>query len=157
MHSETITLRAPTLADRAAWDALWTAYLDYYETDLSKAAHDAAFEQLLSSDPATFNGRIAWKNTDPIGLVHWVHHPHMWRPEGVCYLQDLFTAPGARGQGVGRTLIEAVYADADARGAPSVYWLTQEFNYAGRMLYDRIGARTPFIRYNRPAKTDQLH
>jgi GNAT superfamily N-acetyltransferase len=52
---------------------------------------------------------------------------------------------------VGRALIEAVYAEADKAGCPSVYWLTQEFNYAGRMLYDRVGQRTPFIRYNRPA------
>ena len=67
----------------------------------------------------------------------------------MCYLQDLFTAPEARGQGVARALIEAVYAAADAAGAPSVYWLTAEDNYAGRMLYDRVAAKTPFIRYSR--------
>jgi GNAT superfamily N-acetyltransferase len=54
-----------------------------------------------------------------------------------------------RGQGIGRALIEAVYAEADAAGAPSVYWLTQDFNTQARKLYDRIGVKTPFIRYNR--------
>lgn len=83
------------------------------------------------------------------GLVHYVFHPHLWRPEGVCYLQDLFTAREARGKGVGRALIEAVYDAADAAGAPAVYWMTQEFNYAGRMLYDRVAERTPFIKYSR--------
>ena len=56
----------------------------------------------------------------------------------------------ARGTGAGRALIEAVYAQADRLGAISVYWLTQEFNYRGRMLYDRVGQRTPFIKYQRP-------
>ena len=68
----------------------------------------------------------------------------------MCYLQDLFTAKAARGRGVARALIEAVYARADAAGAPTVYWLTAEDNYPGRMLYDRVAVRSPFIRYNRP-------
>jgi GNAT superfamily N-acetyltransferase len=83
--------------------------------------------------------------------VHYILHRHCWRIENTCYLQDLFTAPDTRGQGVARQLIEAVYAAADRAGTPSVYWLTQEFNYKGRMLYDKVGARSPFIRYNRPS------
>ena len=55
----------------------------------------------------------------------------------------------ARGTGVGRALIEAVYAAADAEGAPNVYWTTQHFNEVGRRLYDRVGRRTPFIKYER--------
>ena len=51
---------------------------------------------------------------------------------------------------MGRALIEATYAEAEAAGAVTVYWMTQEFNYAARMLYDNIGVRTPFIKYQRP-------
>ena len=70
--------------------------------------------------------------------------------ENVCYLQDLYATPESRGTGVGRALIEAVYAAADTAGAPSVYWLTQDFNETARKLYDRIGVKTPFIKYSRP-------
>lgn len=150
MNQDTIQLRPIADADRDIWGTLWTGYLNYYETELPQAVYDTAFARLLSDDPTTFQGLIAWQGDTALGLVHWVFHPHMWRPEGVCYLQDLFTAPEARGTGVGRRLIEAVYADADARGVPRVYWLTQEFNYPGRMLYDRVGTKTPFIRYDRP-------
>lgn len=150
MAMDRIDLRAVTADDRAVWGGLWSAYLDYYETALSDAVHDTAFARLLSDDPASFNGLIAWSGDDALGLVHWVFHPHMWHPGGVCYLQDLFTAPAARGHGVACRLIEAVYADADARGAPRVYWLTQDFNATARRLYDRIGRQTPFIRYDRP-------
>ncbi len=151
MDTDAIDLRAPRPEDRDVWGDLWTGYLDYYETSLPQETYDTAFARLLSDDPATFSGRIAWRGTSALGLVHWVFHAHMWRPEGICYLQDLFTVPEARGQGVARRLIEAVYANADAHGIPRVYWLTQEFNYPGRMLYDRVGVRTPFIRYDRPA------
>jgi GNAT superfamily N-acetyltransferase len=69
----------------------------------------------------------------------------------VCYLQDLYADPAVRGTGIGRKLIEAVYAAADAAGAPAVYWLTQDDNATGRRLYDRVGQLTNFIKYQRPA------
>jgi GNAT superfamily N-acetyltransferase len=69
--------------------------------------------------------------------------------EDVCYLQDLYVDPQARGTGAGRALIEAVYAAADANGTPSVYWLTQDHNTTARQLYDRIAKVTPFIKYQR--------
>ncbi|MCK0167366.1 GNAT family N-acetyltransferase [Jannaschia sp. S6380] len=150
MNTDTIELRPIAAGDRDAWGTLWSAYLDFYRISLPPAVHDTAFASLLSRDPASFDGRLAWRGDEALGLVHWVFHPNLWRPEGVCYLQDLFTVPAARGRGIARRLIEAVYAAADRRGAPRVYWLTQEFNYAGRMLYDRIGRKTAFIRYDRP-------
>ena len=73
----------------------------------------------------------------------------MWKTENVIYLQDLYADPEVRGTGVGRALIEAVYAEADKVRCPSVYWLTQDFNAEARKLYDRIGTLTPFIKYNR--------
>lgn len=145
-----IQIRPIECGDYDAWSQLWTAYLAFYETTVPPRQFEHAFEQLLSKDPMTFRGQLAQSAGSAVGLVHYVFHPHMWRAEGVCYLQDLFCASGARGKGVGRALIQAVYRAADAFGAPRVYWLTQEFNYPGRMLYDRIGEKSPFIRYDRP-------
>ena len=95
--------------------------------------------------------RVSWLNRTDIclGLTHYLFHRHAWKEEKVCYLQDLFARPEARGTGVGRALIQAVYDEADRLGAPSVYWLTKEFNHPARQLYDRIGTLTPFIKYSR--------
>ena len=84
-----------------------------------------------------------------MGLVHFMFHRHCWRVENVCYLQDLFASPDARDLGVGRALIEAVYARADEAGCPVVYWNTAEDNATARRLYDRIAKKTQFIKYQR--------
>jgi GNAT superfamily N-acetyltransferase len=57
--------------------------------------------------------------------------------------------PRCAGSGVGRALIETVYADADAEGRPNVYWMTQTGNATARRLYDRIGVATDFMKYSR--------
>lgn len=144
-----ITIRPLQPSDRADWNRLWTGYLDYYETSVPQAVYDSTFARLLGNDPQDFNGLIAIVGGRAMGLTHYLFHRHCWKIENVCYLQDLYVDPQARGTGLGRKLIEAVYAAADANGTPAVYWLTQDFNKTGRQLYDRIGKLTPFIRYNR--------
>ena len=136
--------------DEAAWRVLWRGYLDFYETELPEEMHDLAFRRLLSDDPSEFDCLIAEMDGTPVGLAHYLFHRHGWRREEVCYLQDFYVAPEARGMGAARALIEAVYAAADAAGSPRVYWLTQEFNEDARRLYDRVGVLSPFIRYDRP-------
>ena len=149
-QEKTLEIRALTESDRDAWAALWRDYLAFYETEVSDAVYASTFARLLSDDPNHFNGLIALQEGRAVGLTHYLFHAHAWKIERVCYLQDLYAVPDLRGSGIGRALIEAVYAAADAEGAPSVYWLTQDFNHAARRLYDRIGEVTPFIRYGRP-------
>lgn len=152
--TEALTIRPISASDEADWRRLWTGYLDYYETVVSPEVYATTFARLLSGGPGEFRGRIAVLDGRPVGLVHFVFHPSSWVKGEVCYLQDLYTAPEARGHGVARALIERVYAEADAHGTPQVYWLTQEFNARARRLYDRIGVLTPFLRYNRrPGET----
>lgn len=148
-----LTIRPLEAGDEAQWRRLWTAYLDFYETGVSEEVYRSSFERMLRGNdgaPGEFRGLLAVKDGSPVGLVHFLFHRHGWKIEDVCYLQDLYADPDVRGTGVGRALIEAVYAAADAHGAPSVYWLTQDFNTTARQLYDRIAVKTPFIKYSRP-------
>ena len=135
--------------DQADWRRLWTAYLEFYQTTVPEAVYASSFARLLGSDPRDFSGLIAFVDGKAVGLAHFLFHRHGWKIDDTCYLQDLNVDPAARGTGLGRALIEAVYAAADAAGAPSVYWLTQDFNLPARQLYDRVGKVTTFIRYNR--------
>ena len=71
----------------------------------------------------------------------------------MCYLQDPYSEPAEpaepaeRGQGVGRTLIEAVVAQARLGGARRVHWQAQATHAAGRALYGRVARHAGFIVY----------
>lgn len=117
---------------------------------MPEKVYRATFSRLLSGKPNEFQGLIAIRDDRSVGITHYLFHRHCWRVENVCYLQDLYVDASDRGTGVGRALIEGVYAAADTEGTPAVYWTTQDFNVVGRRLYDRIGELTPFIKYIRP-------
>ena len=151
MHHPQITIRPLAREDEAAWRRLWTDYLTFYKSTVPEAVYVSSFARLLGDAPEDFSAFVAEQDGQLVGLVHYLFHRHCWRVENVCYLQDLYAAPEVRGQGVGRKLIEAVYAAADAAGAPSVYWLTQDDNQTAQQLYDRIANKTNFIKYQRPA------
>lgn len=122
-------IREPRTDDEAAWRALWTGYLEFYEASVPEAVYATTFRRLLDPERRAQRAFLAVDDADtPIGLVHYIFHPHNWHEEDVVYLQDLYVSPDARGTGAGRALIEAVYDAADAEGSPSVYWLTQDFN-----------------------------
>ena len=148
---DAVTIRPLAAADRSDWARLWEAYLAFYKTSVTPEVYDSTFARLLGDDTRDFTAFVAEVDGRLVGLVHYLFHRHAWKIEDVCYLQDLYADPSVRGTGVGRKLIEAVYAAADANGTPSVYWLTQDFNAEARVLYDRIGVLTPFIRYQRPS------
>jgi GNAT superfamily N-acetyltransferase len=134
--------------DRAQWDALWQGYLRFYRQRLPGPVTDATFARLLDERSQPY-GLVAVRDGQLVGFAHYLFHPSTWSQANLCYLEDLFVEPGARGGGVGRALIQAVYAAADSAQASSVYWMTQEFNAEGRALYDTLAHRTSFIRYER--------
>ena len=127
-------IRPLQTSDEAEWRSLWTGYLQYYQTEVPEAVYASTFARLLGDDPRDFSALVAEVDGKLLGLTHYLFHRHAWKIEEVCYLQDLYVAPEARGLGLARALIEAVYARADAEGAPGVYWLTQDFNHEARQL-----------------------
>lgn len=144
-----LVVRPLRASDKPEWARMWCAYLAFYETTRPPEIYNTYFDRLLGDDPQDYNGLIAELDGAPVGLTHYLFHRHGWTIENTCYLQDLYADPEARGKGVGRAQIEAVYAASDAAGVSQVYWLTQDFNVTARRLYDRIGVKTPFIKYNR--------
>lgn len=142
------TVRALRPEDRAAWAPLAAGYKAFYNTPTSQAEYDEAFNRLVAGDAVC--GLGAWVNGELVGIAHYFFHATPWARAGVCYLQDLFTAPVARGHGVGRALIEAIAAQARACGCVRYYWLTQDHNATARTLYDKVALNKGFIRYDYP-------
>jgi len=144
-----ISVRPIEASDHAEWRRLWTAYLAFYETTVPESVYASTWARLFTDGEYEPKGTLAVADGKPVGLVHYLFHRTCWSEKNNCYLQDLYADPEMRGKGVGRALIEAVYAVADKRDAAAVYWMTQEFNHTARRLYDRVAKKTPFIKYQR--------
>lgn len=137
--------------DRAGWETLARGYKAFYETPITDAELDTAWRRLLGDErnsDAVF-GLAAHAEGRVVGITHYLFHTSTWTPR-VCYLQDLFTLPEMRGQGVARALIAAVGDAARAGEATRCYWLTHETNATARRLYDRVARYQGFIRYELP-------
>ena len=139
-------IRPVAPADRPVWEPLWAGYLAFYERTVPVDVTASTWDRLISAREL-FGLLAVGENGSAVGLVQFLYHPSTWNVGGNCYLQDLFVTPEARGQRIGRHLIEAVAAAAKARGATVVYWQTEEFNGTARRLYERVAKRSPFIRY----------
>lgn len=132
--------------DRDQWQPLWDGYNLFYERpDLPAEITEANWARFLDSREPMF-AAVAEADGKIVGLVHYLFHRSTTMIEDVCYLQDLFTDPEARGRGVGRALIEYVYDRAREAGSKRVYWQTREDNPA-RRLYDQVAELTAFRRY----------
>jgi GNAT superfamily N-acetyltransferase len=141
-----LDIRALRPDERDSWETLWQGYLTFYESAVTPEVTNTTWGRL--QDPAEpMHVLGAFLDGTLIGIVHYLFHRSTWTIGDYCYLQDLFTAPEARGQGAGRALIEAVYHRAEVAGASRVYWLTQETNSTARALYDTLADRPGFIQY----------
>lgn len=144
-----IDCRTLQSADFEDWLPLWHGYLTFYKAQLAPATTQLTFKRLTGAQEP-MGGFIA-RNADghALGIVHWIQHRSCWTEGDYCYLQDLFVAPVQRNAGVGRLLIEAVYATAASRACPRVYWLTHETNAAAMKLYDQVAERSGFLQYRK--------
>lgn len=148
MKSSTITVRAANAADHDAWFPLWRGYQAFYQVDLPAATTATTWQRLL--DPAEpMHLALAELNGRVVGMVHFIEHRSCWSPLNSVYLQDLFTDASVRGQGVGRALIEHVYAQAKQLGAGKVHWLTHETNTQAMVLYDQVAEKPGFVQYRK--------
>lgn len=144
-----VNIRRAQAADEGAWRALWAGYVRFYRGNVSDDATAALWRELLA-EKGRFEAFVAERDGVVIGLVHYLYHDTTWSTQVLCYLQDLFVDPQARGGGTARALMDAVFDAAKERGAFRVYWQTQEFNGAARSLYDTIVPRSSFIVYRKP-------
>jgi GNAT superfamily N-acetyltransferase len=134
--------------ERADWEPLWRGYLDFYNTSVSKETYDTTWARLLEpNEPMWVLG--AYVDGKLLGIVHYLYHRSCWTIGNYCYLQDLFVSKDARGHGLGRALIEAVYQAAQEGGASRVHWLTHETNTTARALYDQLATAPGFIQYRK--------
>ena len=150
--SSPLIIRPVVSADFVQWERLWEGYNKFYGRSEATALPDEITRMTWSrffdaNEPV--HALVAEKDGRLLGLVHYIFHRSTIMIGPTCYLQDLFTAESARGQGIGRRLIEAVYEQANAAGSRRVYWHTQETNLIAMKLYDQVAERSGFVVYRK--------
>jgi ribosomal protein S18 acetylase RimI-like enzyme len=75
----------------------------------------------------------------PDGLAVVRFRPSIWTVGLECYLAELYVVPQLRGQGRGRSLMEAAIELARERGADYMELNTGDDDVAARALYERLG------------------
>ncbi|MDY0872906.1 GNAT family N-acetyltransferase [Dongia rigui] len=147
-----MTVRPLARADHDQWLPLWAGYNEFYgrvgptalAPEITAATWGRFFDayEPLHALVAEHQGRL-------VGLTHYLFHRSTTMIGPVCYLQDLFTDATLRGKGIGRALIEAVYADARRLGVTRVYWQTHETNATAMRLYNEVAQRSGFLVYRK--------
>jgi GNAT superfamily N-acetyltransferase len=146
--SKQIEVRPVGRDERPQWEPLWRGYLAFYKATLPPETSDVTWARFHDpAEPMFLLG--AYVDGKLLGIVQYILHRSTWSPGGYCYLQDLFVDEAARGLGLGRALIEAVYANGREAGVGRVYWLTHESNAAARALYDQVADNAGFIQYRK--------
>lgn len=146
--NDRVLIRPVNDDERAAWEPLWIGYLTFYKTSVPAETSNVTWRRFHDpAEPMFVLG--AYVDGKLTGIVHYLFHRSTWTPGNYCYLQDLFVTDGARGLGVGRALIEAVYERAKAAGASRVHWLTQNDNSQARILYDQVADNPGFMQYRK--------
>ena len=147
---ESVQIRAARHADFPAWKELWDGYNAFYgrteNTALAPEITRMTWSRFFDSyEP--MHALVAETGAGIVGLAHFLYHRSTIQISPTCYLADLFTLDAARGQGVGKALILAVYEHAKASGSPRVYWQTHETNTVAMRLYNGVAERSGFIVY----------
>ena len=119
---------------------LMRGYSDFYEVDPSDEAL-LALSRALIADPEREGTQFIARGDDGAALgfatLYW-----MWstsRAARIGVMNDLFTTPEARRQGVGEALIRACLEAVRDHGAVLLQWQTATDNHTAQALYERVG------------------
>ncbi|HXR30721.1 MAG TPA: GNAT family N-acetyltransferase [Solirubrobacterales bacterium] len=124
------------------------AYQRFYEVaEIDEQRNRTFFSRFLApSEDGMLLG--AWSGEELLGYacLYWSFTSLV--PAKTVLMNDLFVDPAARGQGVGRALIEASATVARERRAQRLEWATAPDNLTAQHLYDSTGAeRSEWIEY----------
>lgn len=144
MHAPTIRSALP--GDETAWRQLWKGYCEFYDANVSDQVTSRTWKRILDPD-SQIMCIVAEVDGQVYGFANCVVHENTWETQAICYLEDLFVVPSARGHGIGRALIEWLRNAMRAEGWARLYWMTHADNARARKLYDEFASADGFVRY----------
>ena len=143
----TVSVRSVDPSDEPRWRELFRGYRDFYRLEESEEVVSRVWGWLM--DPGHECQALVAESPD--GIVAIGHYRRFSRPStgtvGI-WLDDLFTAPEARGKGAARALIQGLTGIAGAEGRSVVRWITADDNHQAQALYEQVATRTHWVTYD---------
>jgi GNAT superfamily N-acetyltransferase len=124
------------------------AYQGFYEAEDIRTERNREFFRrfIAPSDDGMLIG--AWRGERLLGYACLYWHFSSTKAVETVLMNDLYVDAEARGEGVGRALIEAAAEIGRERGSPILEWSTAPDNATAQRLYDSTGAeRSTWIEY----------
>lgn len=143
-------------ADHDQWIVLFAGYRDFYLREPDDRVVETAWAWIVGREHG-MHGLVAVDTDAGDRVVGLANLRDFARPSAGAmglFLDDLFTAPAARGRGAGAALLARAARLAAERGAVVVRWQTASDNSTARRLYDQHATLTPFIVYDMEPATD---
>ena len=144
----TLTIRPIEARDATVWAELYSGYRAFYNQTPSSEIVENAWKWILGEEHGLL-GLVAVNESDsPIALANlrWFARPD--DGDFALNLDDLFTAPEARGTGAASALLRHAASVASDQGANVVRWITAADNATARRLYDAKAKATPWVTYD---------
>jgi GNAT superfamily N-acetyltransferase len=142
-----LVVRPARTADADQWADLYRGYRAFYQLEPDEQVVNRVWTWV--DDPRhEVNSIVAVHGAELLGLAN---HRRFARPSSGTvglYLDDLFTAPTARGLGVASALLQALSQLAVRDGLSVVRWITATDNDRARRLYDRTSSLTKWVTYD---------
>jgi GNAT superfamily N-acetyltransferase len=134
--------------DEAAWRQLYAGYRAFYNVAHDESAVTTTWQWMLRREHG-LRGIVA---VDADGTIVALANLRLYARPSIggfgLYLDDLFTAPSARGRGAAAALLVRAAEIAAEEGASVVRWITAENNAAARRVYDAHAVATSWITYD---------
>lgn len=138
-----VEVRPVASGDREAWAELYCGYASFYSLPVPDL--DVLWRWIGAGQMTCL---VASVDGEVVGLAHLREFLRPVHAAVGGFLDDLYVDESARGQGVGRALLEAASELARERGWIVLRWLTSDWNTSAQALYDQVARRTEFVTFD---------
>ena len=138
-HSN-VTIRGATSADVGEIAAFIRELADYERRAHEVTFTDDGLRKALFGERPGAEVLLAEVDGAAVGFALFFANFSTFLGQAGIYLEDLFVRPHARGQGIGRALLEKLAALAVERGCGRLEWSVLDWNEPAIEFYRRVGA-----------------
>ena len=143
-----IYIRPISTSDFESWSILYSTYADFYQVNQTEEMRNQVWSWLHKPNHEV-KGFIAVNDEGvAVGLAHYRTFSRPLSATVGGFLDDLFVTPTARGNEVGKKLIEAVTKVGKEKNWSVIRWITAEDNYRARSTYDKLANQTKWVTYD---------